>query len=247
MIADRLEVFGAQRQRQRLAVRAGEDPVQVGIRRRVERRQRMPRALQDACRHAALDVGEELGIASQPPHHGAREEQLEQPAPAPRVPHLLVEALARLAARRAGQQSRHARARVDERQHPLPERGEVALELAGAADAGVDVGAVCVPERPRVARQLRAAARVERASIADTAASRSAAAARRCVSARYAATRSSRQASCAALRSTATTRAGRPVSSASVLSPAERSTRSVCPGCGASASTRTSASSQHCA
>ena len=182
----------------------------------------MTRPLQDARRDAALDVGEELGIASQPAHHGAREEQLEQRAPAPGVPHVVVEALARLAVRPAGQQPRRRAPRMDQRQHALAERGEVAFELAGAADAGVDGVAVRVPERARVARQLRAAARVERAPIGGTAASRSAPAARDASSARYAATRSSRQASCAALRSTATTRAGRPVSSASVLSPAEQ-------------------------
>src|SRR5262245_14092833 len=57
--------------------------------------------------------------------------------------------------------------------------------------------------------------------------------------------RNSRQASCAGLRSTAMTRSGFRVNRASVLSPAEAMDTHTLPGLTSSASTSTSASSQH--
>src|SRR5438552_10659263 len=43
-------------------------PLQIRIGRRIENRQRVPRAQQDALRYVSLHVGEETRIASHPPH-----------------------------------------------------------------------------------------------------------------------------------------------------------------------------------
>ena len=92
--ADPLEILGAQRAREHVAVRAGGQPAQIRVDARILLHQRMTRAGHDAIRDASFDIGEERRIAAHPAHHRAREEDAEQQPPAPRVPGGFVEALA---------------------------------------------------------------------------------------------------------------------------------------------------------
>src|SRR5678816_2345959 len=71
--------------------RQREDPVHVGIVRRIQLAQRVPGALEDRGGDVPLDITEELRVPAEPAHDEAREEDPEQQAPAPRVPALVVE------------------------------------------------------------------------------------------------------------------------------------------------------------
>ena len=85
-------MLGAKRTGQRVAVSAGENPVDVRIVRRIQHAQRVPGPLQDGRGDIDVDVAEELRIPSKASHHGPREEHPEEQPPAPGVPALLVEA-----------------------------------------------------------------------------------------------------------------------------------------------------------
>src|SRR4029450_7137515 len=122
--------------------------------------QGVPSPIQNPSSHVALDVAEEARITTEPPHHGPREEHPEHRPPSPRVPGVAVERLP-LFARAARKEASDDGAAVDEKQNPTPEQRELPLDLARAADATIDLGALMVPEPPGVRRQQRPAAAVK--------------------------------------------------------------------------------------
>src|SRR3972149_9734617 len=87
--ADHVEVLRPERAGKGGNVPAGENPLQVRILRRVQRRQGVAGVPQDLFRHAAPHVAEERGIATEAAHEKAREEKPEQKTPAPRIPSAL--------------------------------------------------------------------------------------------------------------------------------------------------------------
>src|SRR5207249_5301768 len=120
---------------------------------------------EDARAHRTLDVGEELGIASQPAHDGTAEEQLEHRAPPPGVPAAGVELTLEIEAL-LGSQLRDRAARVDERQHEATEETEVSLELAGVDDPALDHLRVPVPEGARALAEIGAQGAEHRGALA---------------------------------------------------------------------------------
>src|SRR5262249_26335552 len=141
----------ARQRRRREAPR--HDVREVGVARDRQLGEREPRALEDARRDRAFDLGEELGIASQASHHRAAEAQLEQGAPPPRVPALTVET-ALLLDRARLTQCAHPAPAVDQWQDPAPEQPEVVLELAGVNRTHVDRLGMSIPEAPRWLREF---------------------------------------------------------------------------------------------
>src|SRR5271166_6565569 len=122
--ADAFEILRAQSIRKRRNVTPGENPLRVGIPRRIQFRQGIARALEDAIGNTAFDVLKETRIPAQTPHDKSREENLEQQSPPSRIPFLLVEIDA-LIARAAGEQPLDLCLRMDQRQNARPKRGEV--------------------------------------------------------------------------------------------------------------------------
>src|SRR4029450_9690676 len=168
-IADRLEMLGAKRTRERGAVSAGENPVDVRILRRIQHAQRVPGAIQDGRGDIYVDVAEELRIPSKASHHGPREEHPEEQAPAPGVPALQVEAQP-LVGGPWLQKIEDGAPVMYERQNTMAKQREVPLEFAEAADAVLDGCPLPIPElaggraerRLASIEQLRAARREAR-------------------------------------------------------------------------------------
>src|SRR5690348_8795358 len=90
-------VLCAPGERQRRTMRPFQDPMQVGILRRVELDNRMGYTSGDMVGETALHMSEEGGIAPEPTHDGVGEEATQQPSPAPIVPVLAEEARAAVA------------------------------------------------------------------------------------------------------------------------------------------------------
>src|SRR6516162_94177 len=130
---------------------AEQDPLDVGVRGRVQCRHRVPRTRQDPRRHAPLDVAKEAGVATQPAHDRAREEDPEQEPPSPGIPLLVVKGFPRLLAAALKEPS-DTRARMDQGEDIGPEAREIALKLPGPTDPPRDLASVSVPEPPSVGR-----------------------------------------------------------------------------------------------
>ena len=103
------------------------------------------RARQDRGADRLVDVPEARGVAPEVAHGLAPEEEAHQQAPAPRVPHLVVEALAGGPVLR-GEERVHGRAPVGQGQDDAAEELEVALEPAGMHDPRRESARLRVPQ-----------------------------------------------------------------------------------------------------
>src|SRR4029450_5272718 len=95
--------------RRRPPVASCQNPLDVGVLGRVQLGQGVTSPVQNPSSHVPLDVAEEARIATEPPHHGPREEHPEHRPPPPCVPCVAVERLP-LFASAAGKQASDDRA-----------------------------------------------------------------------------------------------------------------------------------------
>ena len=84
-------MLGPQCSWQALAVRAFQNPGQIGILSRVQLGQGVFGACQDSIRNTPLDITKETRISATAAHDKAREEDLEHESPTPGVPSAVVE------------------------------------------------------------------------------------------------------------------------------------------------------------
>ena len=160
VLSDGVEVLLAQSVGQRGRVAAGEDPLEVGVGRRVEFGDSILGARQDVFCHRALHVTEKSRISSQLAHHETGAEEPKEETPTPVVPALGIET-AEFFRRAASQELVDSMPGMDPRQYLVAKSGEVTLELAGAANACPNELRAGVPEVSSLGFESATAAFVE--------------------------------------------------------------------------------------
>jgi hypothetical protein len=114
----------------------------------------------DTVGHGAFDVFKECRVASESAHHFAAEENPEKRSPAQGIPMLIIKSFAGFRILRS-EDTVHGFGSVNQGQYVFSKAGEIAFELARAADAGFNFRGMGIPKCAGAVTEAFAATLVE--------------------------------------------------------------------------------------